>query len=152
MEDHHMNFHKKYKQLFLQDFKKDNSFSRKGMIALPAVIALAAIILAIGLAMSFSSFTQNNISSNKYKSEITYRVAEAGIKDAMIKITRNKNYDTAFALLINNGAANVSFDTSVHGQTKITSIGTFDNNTKTIEVILDITTNGKTAISSWTEL
>jgi len=127
-------------------------FSQRGIVALPAIIALSVIILTIGLAMSFSSFTQNNISSNKYKSELTYRIAEAGIKDAMVKITRNKNYDTAFTLLINNGAANVNCDTSGPGQTKITSIGTFNNNTKTIETILDITTNGKVTISSWIEL
>jgi len=127
-------------------------FSQRGIVALPAIITLSVIILAIGLAMSFSSFTQNNISSNKYKSELTYRIAEAGIKDAMVKITRNKNYDTAFTLLINNGAADVSFDTSNPEQTKITSVGTFNNNTKTIETILDVTTNGKVAVSSWIEL
>ena len=147
-----MNFPKKYKQLFLQDFRKDKFFSQKGIVALPAIITLSVIILAIGLAMSFSSFTQNNIFSNKHQSELTYRVAEAGIKDAMIKITRNKNYDTAFALPINNGVANISFDTSNFEQTKITSIGTLNNNTKTIEVVLDISTNGKVTINSWIEL
>ena len=129
-----------------------NKKSQKGIVALPAIITLSVIILTIGLAMSFSSFTQNNISSNKYKSELTYRIAEAGIKDAIVKITRNKNYDTAFTLLVNNGVANISFDISVPDQTKITSVGTFNDNTKTIETILDITKNGKVTISSWTEL
>lgn len=127
-------------------------FSQKGIVALPAIVALSIIILTIGLAMSFSGFIQNNISSNKYNSELTYRVAEAGVKDAMVKITRNKNYNTAFALSTNKGAANVSFDASIPGQTKITSVGTLNDNTKTIEVILDITANGKVTINSWTEL
>ena len=129
-----------------------NKKSQKGLVALPAIITLSVIILTIGLTMSFSSFTQNNISSNKYKSELTYRIAEAGIKDAMVKITRNKNYDTAFTLFINNGAADISFETSIPEQTIITSVGTYGNNTKTIETILHITTNGKVTINSWTEL
>lgn len=131
---------------------KKHFFSQKGIVALPAIITLSIIILTIGLAMSFSSFTQNNISSNKYKSELTYRIAEAGIKDAMVKITRNKNYATDFTLLINNGAANVSFETSIPEQTTITSAGTFNDNTKTIEAVLNITANGKVTINSWIEL
>jgi len=126
-------------------------FSQKGMIALPVIAILSIIMLSIGLAMAFSAFTQNNITSNTNKADMAYYIAEAGIRDATMKITRNSNYNNSYSLSINNGSASISFDTSVPGQTKIISIGTFDNNSKKIETILGITTNGEVTLNSWIE-
>ena len=131
---------------------KEFLFSESGLIALPSIIILSMIILTIGISMSFSSFTQNNISSNNYSSQKSFFVAEAGIKDAIMKITRNKNYNTAFILLIDEDTANVTINTTDPTRPIITSVSTINNYTKKIQATLNITQNGKVTILSWNEL
>lgn len=126
--------------------------SQQGLIALPSIVILSIIMLVIGIAMSFSAFTQNNISYDNYASQKAYYIAEAGIKDATMKITRNKNYNTNYSLSINDGIASVVFDTSVPNQIKITSVSTINNYTKKIQAVLNVTANGKVTIASWNEL
>jgi hypothetical protein len=127
-------------------------FSQSGLVALPSIVILSIIMLTIGIAMSFSAFTQNNISYDNYISQKAYYIAEAGIKDATMKAARNKNYNTDYELTINGESANVTFDTSIPNQTKITSASAINNYTKKIQVVLNITTNGKVTIMSWNEL
>lgn len=69
-----------------------------------------------------------------------------------MKITRNKSYDTNYSLPVNSGVADITFDTSIPNQTKITSISTVNNYTKKIQAILNVTANGKVTILSWNEL
>jgi hypothetical protein len=134
---------KKYKNYLL---------SQNGLVAMPAIVVLSIIMLAIGIAMSFSSYTQNNISFDNYKSQKAYYIAEAGIKDATMKITRNKNYNTGYSLSINSGTASIVFDESIPNQTKITSAGSINNYTKKIQATLNVTNEGKVTIMSWREL
>ena len=131
---------------------KNFLFSQNGLVALPSIVVLSIIMLTIGIAMSFSSFTQNNISFDNYISQRACYIAEAGIKDATMKITRNKSYDTNYSLPVNSGVADITFDTSIPNQTKITSISTVNNYTKKIQAILNVTANGKVTILSWNEL
>ncbi|MBW6441229.1 hypothetical protein K0B03_04375 [Patescibacteria group bacterium] len=130
----------------------DNLLSQNGLVALPSIVILSLIMLTIGIAMSFSSFTQNTISFNSEITQRSYFVAESGIKDAMMKITRNKNYNIDYALQINADEAIVTFDTSIPNQTKVTSTSTINNHTKKIEATLDVTSSGKVTILSWHEL
>lgn len=131
---------------------KNILISQSGLIAMPSIIILSIIMLTIGIAMSFSSFIQNNISFDNYISQKAYCIAEAGIKDATMKITRNKNYSANYSLPINNGVANITFDASIPNQTKITSASAINNYTKKIQAILNVTNNGKVTIMSWNEL
>jgi len=133
----------KYKNIFI---------SQSGLVALPSIVILSIIMLTIGIAMSFSSFTQNNISYDSYISQKAYYAAEAGINDAIMKITRNKNYSADYSLSINGYAADIAFDTSTPNQTKITSASAINNYTKKIQAILNVTANGKVMIASWNEL
>lgn len=133
--------------------KKDKKIlSQKGLVAMPAIVILSIIMLTIGITTSFLSFNQNNISANNHLSQKTYYIAETGIKDAFLKIARNKKYDTDYSLPINNGIANIVFDTSIPNQTKIISTGIINNYTKKIQVTLNVTTNGKVTLESWIEL
>lgn len=131
---------------------KNILISQSGLAAMPAIVILSIVMLAIGIAMSFSSFTQNNISYDNYISQRAYYAAEAGISDAIMKIARNKNYSADYSLSVNGGTANIAFDMSVPNQTKITSAGAINNYTKKIQAILNVTQNGKVTVASWNEL
>jgi uncharacterized protein (UPF0333 family) len=138
-------------------FKK--KFWQKGAMALSSILVLAMILLAVGLAMASSSFIQSSIVSNQNKSISALYIAEAGAKDAMQKLTRNKNYsNTGYNLAIGNGSAGivVSKDTPSSGQTEILSTGVVGGNTKKIKVILNTDAagdgSGKVAIISWEEV
>ncbi len=131
--------------------KRKKYLFEKGAIALPSVLILSAVLLAIALALSLSSNSQNNMTQSKDKSIRAFYIAEAGIKDAEEKIARNKNYDTNYNLPLNGGNAAITIDNSIPSNTIVTSEGTLENNTKTIEVILNVDGNGKALQSSWKE-
>lgn len=135
--------------------RKKVSF-QQGAAALPAIMALAMILLLAGLAMTMSGLTQNNIVQNQSKSAMALYIAESGIKDAMQKAARNKDYDTSvigsYSLTINGGIADIAVTKPISGQTQIMSAGSFNNNTRKLRAILDVSPEGKITINSWEEL
>ena len=129
-------------------------FNQKGAMALSSVLALSTILLALGLAMAYSGFIQSDIAYNQDKAAIAFYLAEAGAKDAMQKVVRNKNYSYAnpgYDLIVGSGSAKVIININ-GGQTEILSTGTVGNNTKKVRVILNVDNNGKTAIDTWEEM
>lgn len=139
-------------------FKKNlqEIFSPSGAAALPAVIALSMILLLVGLAMTFSGYIQNNIVQNQNKSILALYIADSGLKDAMQKVTRDKDYDTSvvgsYNLAVNGGEASIAITRLGGGQTQIVSSGVFDNITKKLKTVLDVSSEGKVTINSWEEL
>lgn len=144
---------------------KQKFFNEKGAMALSSVLALSLILLALGLAMAYSGFIQSDITYNQDKAAIAFYVAEAGAKDAMQKVVRNKNYNNAgYILAFENGSANIS---ACHNndivacsgislqQTEILSTGLAGANTKKVRVVLNTDANsdgsGKVTIESWEE-
>lgn len=140
--------------------KNKKEFFEKGAVALTSVLFFLVIFLALGLAVSFSSYIQNEITSNQGKSSRAFYIAEAGIEDASQKITRNRDYEniSGYELAVEDGGAGVevlilSPPTEVmSGQTQVISTGVQGKNTKKIRVVLDIDINGKTTTSLWEEL
>jgi len=141
-------------------FKNKRKYSNeKGAMALSSVLALSIILLALGLAMAFSGFVQNNITFNQDKAAIAFYVAEAGTKDAIEKVVRNKNYNNAgYILSLAGGSANimVNKDVPTSDRTEILSTGIAGSNTKKIRVVLNTNANndgnGKVSIASWEEV
>ncbi|MDP3057821.1 MAG: hypothetical protein Q8N37_04905 [bacterium] len=140
-------------------FKNNKKYwGEKGAMALSSVLALSIILLALGLAMAFSGFVQSDITYNQDKAAIAFYIAEAGAKDAMQKVVRNKNYSNAgYVLSLTTGSANivVSKDVPAAERTEILSTGAVGVNTKKIRVVLNTDTdndnNGKVTIVSWEE-
>lgn len=140
--------------------RKEENLSEKGAAALALVLFFLMIFLALGLAMSFSSYVQNEIIANQDKSSRAFCIAEAGIEDASQKIARNRDYENAsgYDLAVEDGNAGVevlilSVPTEITpGQTQIISTGVQGKNTKIIKTVLEVDINGKTAIESWEEI
>jgi len=132
--------------------------NEKGVMALSSVLVLSLILLVLGLAMAFSGFVQSNIAFNQDKAAIAFYVAEAGAKDAMQKVIRNKNYSNAgYSIVMSEGNANiaVSKDVPAPDRTEILSTGIVGANTKKVRVVLNTNAdndgNGKITIVSWEE-
>jgi len=141
-------------------YKKKRGNFEKGAAALGLILTLLAILLVAGFIISSSGFIQNEAVSNQDRAAAAFYAAETGIRDAMQKISRNKNYsDTnGYGLTVGESSAYVSVvvlsspTKSVPGQTQITSSGTNGNNTKKIKAAVDIDFNGKVTVNSWEEL
>lgn len=137
---------------------KKKLLNEKGAMALSSILALSIILLALGLAMAFSGFIQSDITYNQDKAAIAFFIADAGAKDALEKVVRNKNYsNTGYTLTFADGSANivVSKDILAIDRTEILSTGVSGENTKKVRVVLNTNTNndgnGKVTIESWEE-
>lgn len=136
-------------------FKINNE---KGAMALSLILALSIILLVLGMAMSFTSFTENNIVYNQDKAANAFYIAEAGARDAMQKVVRNKNFSHmgySLAMAGGNAMIVVNKDAPAFERTEILSTAVAGLNTKKIRVILntdaDNDDNGKIAIMFWEE-
>ena len=132
----------------------------RGAVALSSILILAIILLIMGLAMAFSEFTQTNIVYNQNRSMDAFYAAESGAKDALQKISRNKDHSIVnYCLSLGQNSVEISV-AKTGGQTEIISKGisgtgncaASGSNYKRIRAVLDVSTEGKVAIASWEEL
>jgi hypothetical protein len=141
---------------------------KSGFATLPTIITLSALILiaAIGIAAATQMQTETNATTEQSSVALSY--AEAGAKDALIRITRNKNYTCATAdcysldmmpsgCLIGYGCAKISVSagTGAAGNPKIvTAKGIVQNKTRELEAQVFYDVNGYGEISNvvWQEL
>jgi Tfp pilus assembly protein PilX len=146
----------------------------KGIATLPTVMILGMMTLAIVISIASLAFNELLISQGSSQSTNALFYAEAGTRDALTRIARDKNYTCAstdcYSLdLITNGCSNntdcakvsVSAGVGTTADPKIiTSKGIMKSSTRRIQVsvILDSGTstnslqNGEITSSTWTEL
>jgi Tfp pilus assembly protein PilX len=139
------------------DYKKID-----GVASLPTVVALAGLILVIGLGMAAISFSENIIAASSWNSSKAFSYAESGAYDALEKIVRNKKYSAVSAYQIefvsngcttNDGCAIITVDTASDPKI-ITSEGHAGNVTRKLQVSVtfDDSSNGQINTASWQEL
>lgn len=142
--------------------------SQSGVAVLPIVIALTILVLSVGVSMAGISLTGVYMSDEQKKTSEAYSYAEAGAKDALIKIARNKNYtcnsndcyliDTVpSGCSTNRGCARVSVSTGIGsvGDPKIiTSKGETGNYLRKVQVsvVFDGSLNGEISSATWQEV
>ncbi len=142
--------------------------SPRGIASLPTVIVLGIVILAISVSIATVSFSESFISQGTAQSSKAIFYAEAGARDALVKIARNKNYvcssaDCYSIPFVTNGCGvalegcakvSVSAGVGTVGDPKIIiSKGQMSASTRTINVsvILDTTGYGSIATTTWSE-
>lgn len=139
-----------------------------GLASLPTVMAITILILAIGIGISAVSFSEILITSGHQQSAQAFVYAEVGARDALIKISRNKNFTCASedCYLLDSvpagcysgeGCAKVSVSAgvgSVADPKVITSKGIVNINIRRIQVdvVYDASLNGEIASTTWREL
>jgi len=142
--------------------------SLRGIATLPTVMLLGIVTLAVAVSLATISFSESFISQSSAQSAKALFYAEAGARDALIRLARDKNYvcsatdcyeiafftDGCAAAL--SGCARVSVSTGVGtvGDPKvITSKGLMQASSRTINVsvIFDSDANGEIATTTWSE-
>lgn len=141
---------------------------QKGIASLPTIIALSVLILVAGVSITGISLVENLMSHGQKQSSQALLYAEAGARDALMKIARNKNYscsaDGCYTIdMASNGCASsdgcarlsVSDGTGASADPKIiTSKGQVKNYTRKVEVrvVFDESLNGEIASVAWQEI
>lgn len=139
--------------------------SRAGLASLPTVVALTLLTLTIGVGITLASFTEIFTSAGAIQSAKALSYAEAGARDALMRIARNKNYTcsspstgcytmdfVSSGCSSNTGCAKITVSSST--PKVIISEGRAGNNIRRLEVdvTLDASDNGEIATSTWAEL
>ena len=135
---------------------------QQGMALLATVVVVLLILVAVGLSMISLGIFEGFMAESQRASDEAYAAAQSGVKDATMRIARNKNYSsTGYYLPENcmpNGATACAYivvekDAPSAGKDRVTATGTLSNSTRKLEVILNVNaTNGKITVESRTEI
>ncbi|MBI5913000.1 hypothetical protein HY839_01000 [Candidatus Azambacteria bacterium] len=144
----------------------------RGAALLATTLAVIIILLAMGLSMTSSGLFEGLMSQAQSDSREAFAAAQSGVKDAYLRIARNKGFSSAGyyipsdpsnctlnssslctkVIVEKDTAASCSQSISA-GQDCLIVAGTLKNTTRTIEVILNVnTTNGKISEVLWKEI
>jgi Tfp pilus assembly protein PilX len=159
---------------FMDYFNYRKIHKEKGIATLPTVMVLGMLTLTVAVGITSVALTDSFVSQSSSQSSRALSYAEGGARDALLKISRNKNYSCAttdcYTIDLNTdgctlgtGCAKVSVS-SAGGDTAnpkiITSKGVMNSSIRTIEVsvILDSGTDdpalshGLITSTTWAEL
>lgn len=145
-----------------QQFQSGN----KGAAALPTVIALTILIVAMSASLASTSLVDSFMAYGFAQSSKAYVYAEAGAKDALVRIARDKKYtcDTPSSgcyeinfvsggCLSNEGCAKITVSASSSPKVIISEGRNNDNIRKVrVEVTFDASQNGKIDSVNWQEV
>jgi len=128
---------------------------RKGVAALVTVLSLGTLIFIVSLATTVLAFWAiKNIDATQ-KSLKAYYAAYSGVQDALIKLERNKDFETIenFELSVNSANVSVSVSNDLDGHATTTSTAVLGQINKKLQTVTDIdTTTGLITPTSTTEL
>lgn len=151
----------------MQKVKKQQLRSdKRGAATLPTIIALSVLIIAMSTSLASTSIVENFINHGFMQSSKALFYAEAGAKDALMRIARNKNYscDTPVSgcyeinfvsqgCSSNDGCARITVSTSSSPKIIISEGRVKDNIRKIkVEASFDVSANGKIEDINWQEI
>lgn len=157
--------------------RNNNPFHRdrkgeRGASILAATAIVLLLLVAIGIVIASSSLFEGYLSEVQRQSQDAYLGAETGVKDAMIKIARNKNFSSSgyfipsdpsnctlngdsvcTRVIVEKDTASVCSQAIGAGQDCIIATGTLNTVSRTLEIILNVNAvNGKITQVSWEEI
>jgi hypothetical protein len=139
-----------------------------GFATIPTILALSGMILVVAVGIAAVTYTQTETSAEAKKSSLALNYAEVGAKDALMRLSRDKNYSCAavdcYSLdMVVSGCAtseacakiSVSAGAGTELDPKIiTAKGIVQNKTRELEtqVIYDSAGLGEIASTTWQEI
>ena len=132
---------------------QNTEYRPRGVAALVTILSLGTLIFTVSLATTILAFWGiKNMDVNK-KILKSYYAAYSGVQDALIKLERNKDFNSSFNLSI-NATNDVSVSVSNTGtQATITCTSALGQINKKLQTITDInSTTGLITPTSTTEL
>lgn len=138
------------------------NLSNRGVATLPTVMVLGVMALIVTVSITTLSFTELFISQGGAQSSRAHFYAEAGARDALIKIARNKTYLCASAdcysidfstsgCSLLNDCAKVQVTGNDTAKT-ITSKGIMKSSTRTLQVSVTLDADGLITGATWSEV
>lgn len=141
---------------------------RSGVASIPVILVLMILIIAIGVGVTVMSISEALVAEGQKQSAQALLFAEAGARDALERLARDKTYSCAAAncysidfttngCSANTGCAQVSVSAAsgtAANPKVVTSTGQMGSNTRKIEVdvIFDVLLNGEIATTTWREV
>ena len=124
--------------------KKILNINQKGFAAL--FITLLVLLVVLGMAISFAVLTlsQERVSRNITKSTQSYYLAEAGIEDIILRITKNMQWSSPYNINLAGGQTAITTSDVIGGSRTITSTGNFSNRIRKIQTVYKISTQNVT--------
>jgi len=126
------------------------------------------ILVAVGASMISSGLFEGFLADAQAGSQEAYSGAQSGVKDAMLRLARNKNFtssgyfvpagctlnsDTVCTKVVVENTQSSCSQTVSANQDCVISAGTLSSRTRTIEVLLNVNpANGKITQVSWGEI
>lgn len=129
-------------------------YEQRGSAALPAILALSGIIVALGVVISTFSFFETQSAVLSVNSLEAFAVGEAGLEDAAIRLARIKSFaHPGYTLTLGEGSVIIKSEQGAPGagQVTITSETTVENNIRTLKFVFDVSSYGKLTGWSWME-
>ncbi|TAN58383.1 hypothetical protein EPN15_01250 [Patescibacteria group bacterium] len=124
----------------------------RGVALLPMILVLFGLVMVVGVAIAGISVSENTISSTKDASDEALAIAESGIQDALMKLSRNMDFVSAgYNLSVSDGTATIIVPFGGFPK-NITSSGTLNSKTRKIQLTVNADANGKITQSGWTEI
>ncbi len=138
--------------------------SRSGIVALPAMLLIGGIIVEIGIAGLLVSYflTQSNFGVKLSAQALA--AAQTGVKDATLKIIRDKDFSDSYSINIGNQSSQITVckdfktvstfcDTQNSGKHEIISLGIVQKKQRKIQAILNVNSiTGEVKIESVKEI
>lgn len=110
----------------------------KGFVAYLITILVLAIVGIISLTIFFSSLTEQKIIQNLTKGTQAYYGAEAGIEDALLRLSKDLPLSDLYSLAVDGGVVEVSISEEVGGSRTITAKGNFLDRVRKVGVVYEI--------------
>ena len=142
--------------------RQDKKFSQAGIAALPVIILTSFIVVELVVAGVLVAYLLNSSSLGVRRASETLSAAQAGILDATMKITRNKNFPNSSSTLSfgDNLYAEVVVrkDYPIAGKHEIKSTGYISTAgirrfSRQLQVILNVNSaTGKVELESFNEI
>ena len=90
-------------------------FDNKGQTALPTILLISAIVIEVAITGAFVMYFVANSNLGERLSARAMSAAQAGIRDAFVRITRDKNLtNTAYELMVNSDRVTVQISKNIN--------------------------------------
>lgn len=113
----------------------------KGFAALYMTILVLALMTGLALLLAFLTINQEKIIRNSLKSYQSYSLAEGGIEDALLRLSKNMSWSSPYNLTLGSGSSAVEISNISGGARTIISTGNVNGRMRKIQVVYQISSD-----------
>lgn len=112
--------------------------NQKGFAALLIAILILVIMFGIAISLTFLILGQQRISENIIKSNNSYYAAEAGIEDALLRLSRNKQWDVPYLFSVGGSTVEIVISDDFGGTRTVTATGNNEDRFRKIQTVYEL--------------